>query len=395
MPLNLTAEAQAAWERYLEANTLQEKIRALEEYISLIPKHKGAENEIRTAKMRLAKLKAQQAEEKAKKKGSGESWLVPKELDGQVSIIGPVNVGKSTLVNLLAGKEATAIGNYPFTTIKPEVGVLDLDGAQIQLVDLPAVIEGSHEGANQGTKVLTSVRNSDMVIIVLDLSQDPCYQLDLMMHELESFAIKVNSMPPPIKIEKTGSGSLQFYKPYNFQGDLEYAKQILRLRGYVNANIIFEGPVTTDDLEEALNHSVTRKRAIIVAMKGDLPGSAKNYQKLLQHIKEKDYPFDPEKDIIPTSSVKLKNLELIKQTIFENLNIIRVYTRNSAGKVAEKPLVLKKGENTVRHAVGKISKKFLKTFRFARVWGTSVKFSGEKVGLDHELHDKDQVQVYA
>ncbi len=395
MPLNLTAEAQAAWEKYLEANTLQEKIKALEEYLSLIPKHKGAENEIRTVKMRLAKLKAQQAEEKAKRKGSGESWLVPKELDGQVSIIGPANSGKSTLVNLLAGKEASTVGDYPFTTTRPVVGVLDLEGAQIQLVDLPAIIEGSHEGANQGTKVLTSVRNSDMVLIILDLSQDPCYQLDLVMHELDAFAIKVNTSPPPIKIEKTGSGSLQFYKPYHFQGDLEYARQILRLRGYVNANIIFEEPVTTDDLEEALNHSVTRKRAIIVAMKGDLPRSAKNYQRLLQHVEERGYPFDLETDIIPTSSIKRKNLELIKQAIFENLNIIRVYTRNSAGMVAEKPLVLKKGENTVRHAVEKISKKFLKTFRFARVWGISVKFSGEKVGLDHELADKDQIQVYA
>ena len=80
--------------------------------------------------------------------------------------------------------------------------------------------------------------------------------------------------------------------------------------------------------------------------------------------------------------------------MFKSLGIIRVYTKNEAGFVAEKPVVVPKG-TTVKEIVEIISKDMLKYFRFARIWGSSIKFDGERVGLEHQIEDLDQIQVFA
>lgn len=81
-----------------------------------------------------------------------------------------------------------------------------------------------------------------------------------------------------------------------------------------------------------------------------------------------------------------------KEKIWSMLDLIRVYTKERGKKPEQKPLVLKKG-STVRDAVEKIHKDFLKYFKFARIWG-SIKFPGEKVGLEHRLKDGDTMEVH-
>lgn len=227
MPANLPPEALAAWERYLEAKTTQEKIRCLQEYISLIPHHKGVEKELRSAKIRLAKLKEELAKERARAKGTGERWLVPKEHDAQVTIIGMPNSGKSNLLNALVDAEASKVADYPFTTTKPEVGVMDLDGALIQIVDLPAIIEGSSEGLNNGTRVLTAIRNSDGSVLVVDLADDPITQLKIVFNELKKANIRLNMRTPPVKIQKTGAGGIQILDAHYFTEEKNLIKEIL------------------------------------------------------------------------------------------------------------------------------------------------------------------------
>ena len=72
MPTNLTPEAEAAWDKYQQASGLQERIETLEEYISLVPKHKGVEKHLRQVKITLSKLKAELEQEKSLRKGTGE-----------------------------------------------------------------------------------------------------------------------------------------------------------------------------------------------------------------------------------------------------------------------------------------------------------------------------------
>ena len=84
----------------------------------------------------------------------------------------------------------------------------------------------------------------------------------------------------------------------------------------------------------------------------------------------------------------------MEEKIFTLLGLKRVYTRDTSGQVSPLPICLQLN-GTVRDAVEILSKKFLTHFRFCRVWGSSVKFDGQSVGLDHVLIDQDRIQVFA
>jgi hypothetical protein len=133
MPINAGPEYYLAEERYLKASTPDEKIACLEDMIRFLPKHKGTENVLAQLKRRLAKLKAQSG---AGKKGSSLRGI-EKSGDAQVCILGKTNSGKSLLLKALTGKDVL-ISEKEFTTHEPQVGVMSLSGARIQVIEIPS-----------------------------------------------------------------------------------------------------------------------------------------------------------------------------------------------------------------------------------------------------------------
>ncbi len=85
-------------------------------------------------------------------------------------------------------------------------------------------------------------------------------------------------------------------------------------------------------------------------------------------------------------------LDELKTEIWNNLNLIRVYTK-SPGKGKDLPALALKNGSTVKEVAKQIHKDFLKTFKFARVFN-STKFSGQKVGLDYKVRDSDVVEIH-
>jgi ribosome-interacting GTPase 1 len=139
-----------------------------------------------------------------------------------------------------------------------------------------------------------------------------------------------------------------------------------------------------------LDYTINYLPAVILATKGDLEGSKKNFSILEDYILANKLGFD----IYPTTSVNSEGFDEMEEILFSQLGKIRIYTRNSAGDIAERPIILEKG-STVQNSIEVLSKKMLKFFRFARIWGRSAKFDGEKVGLDRVLEDGDVIQVFA
>ncbi|MBN2094804.1 MAG: TGS domain-containing protein [Candidatus Aenigmarchaeota archaeon] len=138
MPINAGPKYYAAEERFLKATSPEEKIACLEEMIREMPKHKGTENALAQLKRKLAKLRS---DSQGSKKG-GKSRGVEKTGDAQVCIIGFTNSGKSSLLKALTGKEV-AISDKEFTTIEPEVAMMNLGGANIQLVEIPSTFDST------------------------------------------------------------------------------------------------------------------------------------------------------------------------------------------------------------------------------------------------------------
>ncbi|PIO08522.1 hypothetical protein COU59_01415 [Candidatus Pacearchaeota archaeon CG10_big_fil_rev_8_21_14_0_10_34_12] len=157
MPINAHPEYLAAEKEYRLTEGVENKIKALEKMISLMPKHKGAENLRAQLRTRLKKLKEQAEKTKKTKKSSGKRGIKKEEM--QVVIVGLTNSGKSTLLSALTNTNPE-ISHYEFATKNPIVGMMPYSGIQIQIVEIPAI---ESEYYDKGI-----VHTSDLVLMLVN-----------------------------------------------------------------------------------------------------------------------------------------------------------------------------------------------------------------------------------
>ena len=387
MPVNVTPEYLKAEDAYKSAKNPKEKLIALELMLSTIPKHKGTEKMQLQIKRNLSKLKKEVEKEKELKKGGsgGTSFFVRKEGAAQVALAGLPNSGKSTILNKLTGKDVD-IGHYAFTTVKPTPAMLQYKDIQIQLVDMPGLIEGVSLGRGMGGPLISAIRAVDVIVIVVDLSVDPLKDLELILRELEAKGLRINKKVPNIEIQKLPTGGIEIIgENFLVECNSQDVKKVLQEERVHNAIITIKEPVTLTDIFEVLDSSLEYKKAIIVGTKGDLPGSKEGLQKLESNVTN----FK----IIPVSAINNVNLDILPAEIFSILDIIRVYTRSPGGQIDNEAMPMKIN-STALDAAKKVHKNLYKNFKFARVWGESAKFDGQRVGPEHVLRDGDIIEIH-
>jgi uncharacterized protein len=99
------------------------------------------------------------------------------------------------------------------------------------------------------------------------------------------------------------------------------------------------------------------------------------------------------KNVVAVSANSNLNIDSLKDSIFNRLNFVRIYMRPKGQETDYKePLIVRKGTK-VKDICAKLHRTMLRDFRFALVWGKSVKFEGQKVGLDHVLSDQDVLTI--
>jgi ribosome-interacting GTPase 1 len=383
MPANVTPEYLAAEEEYRQARSPKDRLKALEKMLSLIPKHKGTEKMQMQIKRRISKTK-EEMETKARKSSHGPTFNVKKEGAAQIALVGLPNSGKSSIVAQLTNADV-AVDTYPFTTTIPTPGMMEYKDIQIQLVEIPAVIKDVSLGKGFGLQILSAIRAADAVALVIDLSEDPLTQMDTIVDELEKGGINLNEEPPQVEVVKKAEGGIDIRGKHCFTGDEQVLKELLLAERIHNAIITFRSDTTMEQFQEALDDSVTFKPAIILATKGDIKNSKRNFALLKKYYSTYD--------IVPISAERQINLEHAKEAIYRSLNIIRVYTKTPGEEVAYPPITMKP-DSTIYDASGRIHKHFQKKFKYARIWGPSAKYEGQKVGSDHILQDGDIVEVH-
>ncbi|MEN6369506.1 MAG: GTPase [Thermotogota bacterium] len=163
MPANLTPEFIKARERFFKATTTEEKLAALEDMQSTIPKHKGTEKMRADIKRKIARFR--DADIRAKKGHSSGYDHIPKEGAGQAVLVGVPNSGKSSLVAALTNAKPE-VAEYPFSTLIPVPGMMKFEDVGIQLVDLPPLSDEYTE-----PWVYNLIRAADIVVLVLPLDE--------------------------------------------------------------------------------------------------------------------------------------------------------------------------------------------------------------------------------
>jgi ribosome-interacting GTPase 1 len=335
MPTNLPPEALEAEQRYRAAKSVAEKIACLEEFISLIPKHKGTDKLRADLRRRLSKLKASSDQARKKVSRRESAFRIEREGAGRVVLVGPPNVGKSALVATLTNA-TPEVSPAPYTTWEPTPGMMPIENIQVQLVDTPPLTSDYVE-----PELLNLIRGADLILLIVDLQTYPIEQLENTVAILQEHQIvpsHLKACPEPSRRDR-------------------YTDQ----------------------------RRITLKPMLVLVNKTDDQSLDEDFE-VLQEL------LGDEWTLLPVSATTGRNLERLKQAVFERLEIIRVYSR-PPGKEPDfsAPFVMKKG-GTVEEFAGKIHQDFLEKLKSARLWGSAT-FDGQMVGRDHVLRDGDVVEL--
>ncbi|MGO5065997.1 MULTISPECIES: GTPase ObgE [unclassified Clostridium] len=137
-----------------------------------------------------------------------ERWIkLELKLLADVGLIGFPNVGKSTLLSVVS-KARPKIANYHFTTLKPNLGVVSIEGVNnFVIADIPGIIEGASEGVGLGLDFLRHVERTRVLIHVVDISsvegRDPYEDFLKINEELKRYSIKLYDRPQIIAANKS------------------------------------------------------------------------------------------------------------------------------------------------------------------------------------------------
>lgn len=389
MPTNLTAEAKHKWAEVSAAKNPREKLQLLQEFLSLVPKHKGTSKLCVQVKKQIATLRKEIEEKKRRRIGKGGSkFFIEKEGAAQVALIGLTNVGKSSLLVTVSNAKVEVSPN-PYTTKEPVPGMFAYEDIQFQILEAPSLMKGSADGKAWGPQTLALARNADGLIVMVDLTQDPVRQLSLILDEMEKARILVSRPKARVEVERKSMGVGLRTILIGRLGDCTFRdiEKVLKSYRIMDAVVKIYGEVTLDEVENAIFESTTYKPAVIVANKMDFEGSEENL-KLLEAFVNGKLP------IITVSCKTRQGLSRLGETLFRALNIIRVYTKEPNEKeFSKRPFILRK-DATVCDLAKSIHSDFSEKFSYAKVWSTRLVFSPQKVGSTFVLENGDVVEIH-
>ena len=128
-------------------------------------------------------------------------WLRLKLL-ADVGLVGLPNAGKSTFINAVTNAKAK-VGDYPFTTIRPQLGVVSHRGKEFVIADIPGLIEGAADGAGIGDRFLGHIERCRVLLHLVDgHGSDPVKAYNVVQGELEAYGAGLEDKPQVVALNK-------------------------------------------------------------------------------------------------------------------------------------------------------------------------------------------------
>jgi ribosome-interacting GTPase 1 len=337
----------------------------------------------------MAVLRKEVEERKQKRAGrGGPKFFIEKEGAAQIALLGVTNVGKSCLLSAVTNANVL-VSAAPYTTREPVPAVMSFEDVQFQLVEAPAVMEGSADGRAWGLQSLALARNADGLIVMVDLSRDAVGQLSLVLGELEKARVLVNKPRGRVDIDRRymGAGLRVILTGKLLDCTMRDVKALLRSYRIGDAVVKISGEVTLDEVEDAIFESTTYRPAVVVANKLDVAGADAGLERLEGFVAGRV-------PVVAVSCEKKLGLERLGAVLFSALGVIRVYTKQpGAREPSQRPFTLRRGA-TLADLARSIHTDFERDFAFARVWSDRLVFSPQKVGVGFALEDGDVVEIH-
>ncbi|KAI6229918.1 hypothetical protein M3Y99_01127800 [Aphelenchoides fujianensis] len=309
-----------------------EKIQEVEKEIARTQKNKATEYHLGLLKAKLAKYRQQLLEPTGKGGAKGEGFDVMKSGDARVAMVGFPSVGKSTFLSTVTKTESVA-ASYEFTTLTCIPGVIEHEGANIQLLDLPGIIEGASQGKGRGRQPTGGIKFTRTAILT------HCNE-KMVQHILHEYKI-------------------------------------------FNADVVFREDCTVDEFIDVIQGNRVYLKCLYV------------YNKIDQiTLEELDRIARQPHSVVISCELNL-NMDFLLNRIWEYLALIRIYTKKpgNAPDLGDEDGIILRGDATIEHACHALHRSLASQFRYAIVWGTSTKFSPQRVGIKHKLHHEDVVQI--
>ena len=150
------------------------------------------------------KTSSRQAPDFAEPGRKGEERVITLDLKliADAGFVGPPNAGKSSLLRAMTAAKPK-VADYPFTTLDPELGVAEVDGARLVLADIPGLIEGAARGAGLGQRFLRHVERTRALVYILDgAAADPWAALEVVRGEVAQFSAELAARPHLVAVNK-------------------------------------------------------------------------------------------------------------------------------------------------------------------------------------------------
>ncbi|KAJ7071462.1 P-loop containing nucleoside triphosphate hydrolase protein [Mycena amicta] len=422
-----------------------EKIKEIEEEMARTQKNKATEYHLGLLKAKLARYRAQLLEPTSKSGPAGVGFDVQKAGDARVALIGWAvfyrvcflflqllrfpSVGKSTLLSKTT-HTASETAAYEFTTLTAIPGVIEHQGARIQLLDLPGIVEGASQGRGRGRQVVSTAKTADLIVIMLDATKSE-EQKRLLEIELDAVGIRLNKHKPDIVFKKRTTGGISFTSTVKLtQTDEKTIRTILAGYKLHNCDVMIREDITTDDFIDVLIGTRKYIPCLYVYNKIDAI-SLEQIDKLAHTPNTVVISCEMVETLYLLSGRLLKalagsqvrarttaflgaeppSLDYLIERMWAELNLVKVYTKKrGAHPDLNDPICLRKGA-TIEDVCNGVHRSLATNFRYGLVWyalndfsrrnliflrGKSSKFNphAQKVGLAHQVQDEDVVSIF-
>ncbi|KZT22143.1 developmentally regulated GTP-binding protein [Neolentinus lepideus HHB14362 ss-1] len=323
---------------------------------------KATEYHLGLLKAKLARYRAQLLEPDKKSGGPGTGFDVQKSGDARVALIG---FPSSTLLSKVT-HTASESAAYEFTTLTAIPGVVEHQGARIQLLDLPGIVEGASQGRGRGRQVVATAKTADLILIMLDATKSE-EQRKLLEIELDAVGIRLNKQKPDVVFKRKTTGGLNTTVKLT-KTDEKTIRTILASYKLHNCDVMIREDITTDEFID-----------VLIGNRKYIP-SLYVYNKIDAISLERVDQLAREDHTVVISCEQDLNLDYLIERIWADLRLVRVYTKKRGDHPdLDDPVCLRQGA-TIEDVCNGIHRSLATNFRYALVWVSSFEY-GVILGL--------------